>query len=62
MIIERDGIKIEEFATLPSGSKHYQVTRKTASFTHISILQFVVSASQNEVDLLKLAKRRLQCP
>ena len=59
MILERDGIRIEDFADLPNGVKHYQVTRKTAHYTHVAVLQFVEPVYQSEIELLRLAKARL---
>lgn len=59
MEFTRDNITVTEFAAFENGSKHFQVTYKNGSFTHISVLPFVPRERQSEDILYAMAVQRV---
>lgn len=58
-LIQEGGLSILEYFLYPNGEKGYQVTWKTAKFTHISYLVHVPVEHQSKDKLLDAAKNRV---
>ena len=56
--IQRGEIEILEYQELSDGSKHYQIKRRTKSFTHVSFLTRVKPSEQGDENLVALAMQR----
>lgn len=59
IIYDQENLRIVEYATLSDGRKHYQISWRTPSFTHHSVLAYVEPNYQSVDTLVASAKQRL---